>query len=331
MTICTAMKAETGCELAATTTVSTAAQASTTSTAETVATRSHSQVATKSAEALACYGLVPARFDDFRDVEGRCFLLLGELTPQTLDRGVVSNGFETPALGVIAGGEYIDDSTECKSEPARTLGYDWILDAQALPGTTIPFFADIFIPSTNPAAITSIVLGNPRFDDSSISLAPTTLATVPVPTGLRVGPPAAAAPLNANATFTYSEGPDAAWNGKLHEVRQADLGQFTAQTGQCYLVLGELTPTAIEGIVSNGFDTPSIGGIAGGRHITSTFGCDTDAVEALGYDWILNAEVTVGTTFKFYSAIVVPEPNGNPLTQVIIGPATSDALVYNVP
>ena len=56
--------------------------------------------------------------------------------------------------------------------------------------------------------------------------------------------------------------------------------------------------------------------------------CETDEAEADGFDWILNAEVTVGTEFLFYAEIFVPEAFvGNP-THVIVGRQADDAAVF---
>ena len=82
--------------------------------------------------------------------------------------------------------------------------------------------------------------------------------------------------------------------------------------------------------MSSGFATPSIGGIAAGRYIPSGYGCDTSAAEAQGFGWILDAEVTVGTTYRFYSMIVVPDANKGPMNQIVVGPEWGEAVVYNV-
>ena len=275
------------------------------------------------------FGLAPTTISEFSDEVGRCYLLVGQLTPQTIDSGVVSSGFETPAVGVIAGGEYIDDAFGCNAQPAEALGYDWILNAEALPGTTIPFHAHIFIPSTNQGAISSIVVGDPRFNDDFLTFPAEILASVPTPAGLLVGAPAPATPV-AGSAFTYTDSATDSWTGKLESVNQVPFNQFDGRDGRCFVVLGELTPTSVDGLVSSGFSTPNIGGLVAGRYVPDSFGCDTSAAEAQGYGWILNAEVTVGTPYKFFAVIVVPAANTAPLSQIVVGSATESAVVYDV-
>ena len=97
------------------------------------------------------------------------------------------------------------------------------------------------------------------------------------------------------------------------------------------LVLGTLTPTSIEeGSVTSGFETPTVSVIAGGQQIQSEVSqCDTSTAKAAGYDWILNAEVTVGTTFPFYDEIFLPGQATPDIEALVIGdPSTTEALYY---
>ena len=276
-------------------------------------------------------GFVDAEVSQFVNDPGRCFLVLAEITPTSLVEGsVLSTGFRAPSFGVIADGEFIDDDTRCETNEADRLGYEWILNAEATLGTTIPVYAEIFIPDTNRAAISSIVVGDPRFGGDFLELEPVELDEIPIPTNLTVGQRVSGASLNGANGFDYVHFDDSEWTGRLLDVVPAPVSRFVDEPGRCFLVLGEITPTQIDGLVSSGFSTPPIGGIADGRYIEDGARCDTDDAEAGGFGWILDAEVTVGTPYQFYAEVFVPESNSGALNQVVIGNISGPVSVFNV-
>ena len=278
-------------------------------------------------------GFVEAEVSDFVDDPGRCFLVLAEITPETLVEGsVLSTGFRAPSFGVIARGEFIGDDTRCETNEADLLGYEWILNAEATLGTTIPVYSEIFIPSTNAAAISSIIVGDPRFGGDFLEIDPVELDEIPAPasTNLRVGQRPVGIALNGQNGFSYTHFNDAEWLGRLLDVVPAPVNRFVDEPGRCFLVLGEITPTQIDGLVSSGFDTPPIGGLADGRHIEDGARCDTSEAEADGFGWILDAEVTLGTAYEFYAEIFVPDSNSGSLDQIVVGNISNDVTVFNV-
>ena len=123
----------------------------------------------------------------------------------------------------------------------------------------------------------------------------------------------------------------ASWEGFVSGLVETGPGEFSDSEGRCLLLLGTLTPTAIdEGSVTTGFQTPGISVIADGQQIQSEFGnCDTSIAEAAGYGWILEAEVTVGTTYPFYDEIFLAGATPPELETVVVGdPSNSEALYY---
>ena len=254
---------------------------------------------------------------------------MGEITPQNIITGPVSSFLDTPPIGLIVGGEYIDDRGPCDTSEADVLGYDWILDSEATSGTDIPFYDWVFV-AEGQGRITDIVVGNPAFIDEVTVIPPTVLDAVPRPVGLDVGTlPNGPAVGGRNATFEFTDASgDTSWTGEISAVVSATVDQFADEPGRCFLVLGSLTPTAVDGLTTTGFDTPAIGTLVGGRYVPDSTRCETDEAEADGFDWILNAEVTVGTEFLFYAEIFVPEAFvGNP-THVIVGRQADDAAVF---
>ena len=92
-----------------------------------------------------------------------------------------------------------------------------------------------------------------------------------------------------------------------------------------------MTPTTIEdGAVTSGFNAPNVDLIAGGRLIDDEVNeCDTSAIEAAGYWWILDAEVTEGTTYPFYAEFFLPGDSAADIEVIVVGdPSGSDSLYY---
>ena len=279
------------------------------------------------------YGIVDAEIGEFNNVEGRCFLLVGEITPGFISDGVISNGFRTPEFGVIVGGEYLNDGTECDTTAAEELGYEWILRAQGTSGTDIPFYSEIFIPSEMTGPITEVVIGNPRETGASISVAPDFLPTIPTPRNLSVGSVVPnEGPIGVGAEFSHERLGDE-WMGRVTEIEEVGFDQFSNSVGRCYLVLGDITPTVIdEGTVSNRFTTPMIGVIADGRYFDRSTNCETSGAEARGFDWILNPEVTLNTRYDYYSEVFIPELYRGEITHVVVGISANseDAFIFRV-
>ena len=205
-------------------------------------------------------GLVDVERSQFSNTEGRCFLVLGQITPEFISDGTaISDGFATPELGVLVGGQYFDDSGgQCDTDEAEELGYEWILRARATVGTDIPFFAEIFLPEVETGAVNTIVVDDPNSADA-VLVAPVRLPSIPLPTGLQVGTTVPnEGPLGVSAEFDHTERDDS-WMGRVTSVEEVPFSRFSNREGRCLLVIGELTPTAIdEGLVSDRFSTPNI-------------------------------------------------------------------------
>jgi hypothetical protein len=134
--------------------------------------------------------------------------------------------------------------------------------------------------------------------------------------------------------FSYEEAyGDAKWDGFVTGLVETGRGQFAGDApGRCLLLLGTLTPTAAEGATSSGFTTPSVGVIAGGNLIDAAASeCDTAPAEAAGFGWILDANVTVGTTYPFYAEFFIPGDVPAELEVIVVGDSTSAEALYFEP
>lgn len=129
--------------------------------------------------------------------------------------------------------------------------------------------------------------------------------------------------------FTYSTSLTD-WEGFVAGFVETGKHKFNDEDGRCLVLLGTITPTSIEeGTVTNIFSTPDFSLIVNGRLVDGEVNdCDTDEVKAPGYGWILDAEVTVGTTYPFYQEFFLPDPPGEPEVLVLGSASGTSALYY---
>ena len=142
---------------------------------------------------------------------------------------------------------------------------------------------------------------------------------------LPVGDPAASG-------FTYSDfGTE--WEGFVYGLVETGIGEFSDDTGRCVVLVGTLTPTSIdEGAVSNPYSTPTVSLIANGALVDSeVFVCDTSDVQATGFGWVLDAEVTVGTTYPFYVEFLLPGDPPPEIEVIVVGQASTEQSLYYQP
>ncbi len=154
------------------------------------------------------------------------------------------------------------------------------------------------------------------------------------PTGGGAG--TAADPLAIDTPWTFDTsyfGEDATqWEGTFEGLVELPLSEYEEdQNGRCYAVLGTMSPTAIaEGaFTTTGFDTPSLEMIVGGKVAGDYGSCDTEYVDAAGYGSMWNAEVSVGTAYRFYGEIFLPSSATGDVELIVLGSASDpEALFY---
>lgn len=276
-------------------------------------------------------GLVETDLGRFNDESGRCLVALGALTPTSIEDGTVTNMFSTPDLSVIVEGRLVDSEVnECDTSDIEAAGYGWILDAEVTTGTTFPFYTEFFLAEGAEPEV--LVLGSAT-GNNALYYQPTVLDSIPGPESSSVGTSEQdLIPLgdDSQSGFTYTT-TSTEWDGFVAALVEVDRSQFNDDPGRCLAVLGTLTPTSIEdGTVTNSFDTPDISLVVDGRLVRAeTSECDTDGLESAGYGWILDAEVTVDTSYDFYTAFFLAGEEPAEPESVVVGSASSgDALYY---
>ncbi|MFP4554908.1 MAG: hypothetical protein ACLFRT_13765 [Actinomycetota bacterium] len=132
--------------------------------------------------------------------------------------------------------------------------------------------------------------------------------------------------------FTYTDS-GTEWEGFVGGIVETGPGGFNDDPGRCLVVVGTITPTAIDdGTLTNIFSTPTFSMIVDGRLLDDeVHECDTTDIEAAGYSWILDAEVTVGTAFPFYTEFFIPGETPSEPEALVLGSASGDRALYYEP
>lgn len=126
-------------------------------------------------------GLVPTEVSNFADVPGRCFAVVGVITPTAIPEGAVTDGFDTPDFGLIAGGQSMPwNSFNCEDDSLQAAGYQDLTDAEVPVGTAYPYFVQFFVPGDESVALDSVFIGDSS-DDGALYYDAAVLAAIPAP------------------------------------------------------------------------------------------------------------------------------------------------------
>lgn len=118
--------------------------------------------------------------------------------------------------------------------------------------------------------------------------------------------------------FEYEHFSGTAWSGVIHGLVPVGQGQLGGLPGDCYLIVGELTPTWIKrGNVTNPSEAPDFLILAGELMYPEDV-CDTSSAEMLGYQSARALEVPLDVTVPFYESVLV-FPGPSPITKVVFG------------
>jgi hypothetical protein len=155
---------------------------------------------------------------------------------------------------------------------------------------------------------------------------------VPTPTPTPApnnGTPDAPLPL-VGTSFSYDDF-GASWDVLLLGLVETPLHEWNDAAGSCLVLIGTMRPTSIrDGAVTSGFSTPGLGTLTNGQYIEDGVNdCNTDQVDATGYAWILNAEVTLNTTYHFHTEFFIPE--GQEVQAVVLGNPRDNNAGYLTP
>jgi membrane protein implicated in regulation of membrane protease activity len=99
------------------------------------------------------------------------------------------------------------------------------------------------------------------------------------------------------------------WEGTVEGLVALETDEFFGDPGRCYAILGVLTPTALpEGqFTASWIETPTFQAYVGGTAQGEYGFCNTDGLEAAGYNQLLDLEVTEGTPYPYFDIVFLPE------------------------
>ncbi len=148
----------------------------------------------------------------------------------------------------------------------------------------------------------------------------------------------AADPLAIDTPWTFDTsyfGEDATqWEGTFEGLVSIPLSKYEDdQDGRCYAIVGTMSPTVIsEGaFTTTGYDTPDLELIVGGKVAGDYGSCETGTLDAAGYGSMWDAEVSVGTAYKFYGEIFLPSSATGEVELIVLGRASDPSALFYQP
>ena len=117
-----------------------------------------------------------------------------------------------------------------------------------------------------------------------------------------------------SSRFEYADPFGSEWSGTIGGVVEVPLlWEDESAVVRCFVVIGTLTPEAVDGIVSDSWSTPYLTLFVDGEEAElSDATCATDELAAAGYRSMFDANVTLGTEFAFYTEFSLAESAGDP-------------------
>jgi hypothetical protein len=197
-----------------------------------------------------------------------------------------------------------------------------------LPSTTVVAVTTTEAPA--PTTVASTVPATTAAPETTAS--PTTTATT-VPAGGDGRSPETAIPLGdpSVSMFTYqSPYNESAWTGSIVAISEGVA--VDPASGTCLVVFATLTPTAVDGFVSNGFDAPPMNLIIDGEEQEEAYGaCDYQQIEASGWTSVFDTSGTVGTEFPVYTEFQVPDSTDLDDLLLVVGAEAAGRTYFRGP
>lgn len=145
----------------------------------------------------------------------------------------------------------------------------------------------------------------------------------------------AADPLAIDVPWTYDTsffGEDATqWEGSFEGLVTLSVDEYDDDAdARCYAIVGTMSPTSIaDGAFTNDFfDTPNFELVVGGSVQDDLGFCDYGSLQAAGYGALLDAQVSVGTEYKFYDAVYLPSTVTGDVDLIVLGTASDESAVF---
>jgi hypothetical protein len=270
-------------------------------------------------------GLVEVPTDE--GLAGRCFAVLGTLTPGTIAEGIVSSPYTAPPLALMADGRLVDDYYGCTDDVPAEAGYRWWNELEVTAGTSKAVFATLIVPEPFPAELQAIVVGESWAETPAHLYQPLVLGSVPpvTPTpGVAAG--VATTPVGTPVTYT-SDWDEATWNVAVHGLL-ATAARFPDDSpGRCVLALADATLTAGD----DEHTPPELFLIVDGQLIGEDFECDDTPAADAGYVSTYQPSLRQGGTASVYAAFRIPPDVTVEPEAIVVGRSGDGAQQYVAP
>ncbi len=296
------------------------------------ATFSHRRERQEDTYDVRMLGVVEGASTDFADEPGRCYFVLGTLTPTETEFNV-SDAFSAPRFYLTTNGVDLEPMrSECDATDVEAAGYDWILHASATVGTSYEFFESFFVPDISPTDPSVVIAGDPAYGDARYFTADIlpSIPTPPPPTYganefMESAPPMTGTTITMERSFQ-----GATWERELVALVETDVSASAPQPGTCVTILSRTTLTRVED------DIPSTvpGGflLVDGRLNNRGAGeCDSRAFDAAGWTWYITADVALGEPVFSYEEFFLPADRPNVINAVGADIPASNAAQFFIP
>lgn len=268
-------------------------------------------------------GLVELPVDEYAGRPGTCLGLLFEVTPDVLGEGIVSAGYTTPPVGVIAGGLLVDDHFGCDTTSLDDAGYRWITDAQVTPGTRVAAYTTVFLADPSPGEAVAIVVGD-SWGESEVAVFEPLLLDEAPPAPVVPGEPAGVETVPVGtAVETTHDWDDSDWEITLHGLVPTGATSF-ADEGACVTLVADVTKVAGEDDTAAPY--PYL--LVGGYLLDDTYQCDVVAVEEAGYVQWFQGTAGEGETAHVYAQFLIPAGLTGEPELIMLGDPTGASGVY---
>ena len=231
---------------------------------------------------------------DFGDTPN-CLAVIGTATLDSLNDGLTSSGFSFPEVVLIQNGIELESfSISCDSSSLESEGLTRAVGAEITQGTTIKWFATF---EANAETYDIVAIEETIYTSEGTTLTSPSTTETPDPVGNENGGPYPFGDSHSRSPGFGGEG----WTVSIDEVRTipVDFGD----TPNCLAVIGTATLDSLnDGLTSSGFSFPEVVLIQNGIELESfSISCDSSSLESEGLTRAVGAEITQGTTIKWFA------------------------------
>ena len=226
------------------------------------------------------------------DGEDDCLAVTGTATLDSLEEGLTSSGFSFPTVKLVQNGVVNMRVGFCDTSGLEASGLISSVGAEVTEGTTFQWFQTFAVTEE---AYDFVAIEETVYETTGAEVQ-IGVKNEPVSVGGSDDGPYVFGDAHSRESGLLGEG----WTVSVDEVTAAP--PLTDDGLPCLVVIGTATLDSLEeGLTSSGFSFPTINLIQSGVVNTSIGFCDTAALDGQGFVSAVGAQVTEGTTFRWFT------------------------------